>query len=61
MEKANDGYEEVKGPPKTVDADEAPKDQEPLLTLTLTPDLVYMCSICIGVEIDQGFTRSDCN
>jgi hypothetical protein len=26
---ANGGYEEVKGPPKTVDADEAPKDQEP--------------------------------
>ena len=26
---ANGGYEEVKGPPKTVEAEEAPKDQEP--------------------------------
>jgi hypothetical protein len=26
---ANGGYKEVKGPPKTVEAEEAPKDQEP--------------------------------
>ena len=33
---ANGGYEEVKGPPKTVDADEAPKDQEPSADKVLT-------------------------
>jgi hypothetical protein len=35
---ANGGYDEVKGPPKTVEAEEAPKDQEPSADKVVTSE-----------------------